>query len=337
MSAEHIPSPDDGAIEIVVCVPTFRRPDQLARTLDSLVAQSCRRPFAVVVVENDAAGDEGRAVAQDFFTSGRLRGLALVEHRQGNCHAINAAFGTALATYPEARFFLMIDDDEWAEPGWLDAMVATAERTGAGVVGGPVMPQIAAGADPALARHPAFAPAYDASGPVPLIYGSGNCLIARAVFERLGLPAFDTAYNFLGGGDTDFFDRARRAGFRFHWAAEAVIRETVPFDRTRLGWLVARALRVGAINLRIERKRAAGPAARVRIAAKSLSVLAMAPIHGLRLLAASRKPVLALHPLLVALGWCLAGFGIEPQPYRAKSAQPSAQPRPPAGQQMSAR
>ena len=60
-------------------------------------------------------------------------------------------------------------------------------------------------------RHPAFRPAYDASGPVPVIYGCGNCLITRSVFATLGEPAFDLRFNFLGGGDIDFFARCRRS------------------------------------------------------------------------------------------------------------------------------
>ncbi|GEP10697.1 glycosyltransferase family 2 protein [Methylobacterium gnaphalii] len=310
-------SPRDIDIEIVVCVPTFRRPDWLARTLDSLIAQSCRRPFAVVVAENDAVEQQGADVAGEYFAAGHLRGLTVVERRQGNCHAINAAFGAALTAFPAARYVLMIDDDEWAEPGWLEAMVSTAERTGAGIVGGPVMPQIARGGSPALAQHPAFRPAFDISGPVPRIYGSGNCLIARTTFERLGLPAFDVAYNFLGGGDTDFFVRAQRAGIPFQWVQEAVIRETVPLARTTMRWLATRGLRIGAINHRIELKHADGGTERIAIAAKSLGVLAVSVVRGLRLLVETRQPKIALHPLLVAFGRCLAAAGIEPQQYRA--------------------
>ena len=73
-----------------------------------------------------------------------------------------------------------------------------------------------------------------------MIYGCGNCLITRAVFERLGDPAFDLRFNFLGGGDTDFFVRCRQAGMKFHWAAEALITETVPPSRTSpAGWRCA--------------------------------------------------------------------------------------------------
>jgi len=233
----------DRSIGIVVCIPSFRRPQHLRLTLESLVNQCTERRFAVVIVENDALKSESAPVAAEFLASGRLAGLCVVEPQQGNCHAINAAFETALATFPAATSLLMIDDDEIASPDWLELMVCASEPAGIDLVGGPVQPNFDDPGKRGLRRHPAFRPAYDCSGPVPIIYGCGNCLIKRSVFERLGDPAFDLRFNFLGGGDTDFFVRCRQAGMKFHWAADAVITETVPHSRTSPGWLETRIVR----------------------------------------------------------------------------------------------
>jgi glycosyltransferase involved in cell wall biosynthesis len=123
--------PLDLSIGIVVCIPCFRRPQHLRLTLESLVRQRTDRRFAVVMVENDALGRDSAAVAAEFLKEGKLQGLCVIEPRQGNCQAINAAFGTALATFPAATRFLMIDDDEIASPDWLELMVKAAESTGA--------------------------------------------------------------------------------------------------------------------------------------------------------------------------------------------------------------
>ncbi|WP_019904100.1 glycosyltransferase [Methylobacterium sp. 77] len=305
--------------DAVVCIPTFRRPEHLVQTLASLARQRTGRRFAVVVVDNDAAAQAGRMAAEEVFAKGPLQGQCAVEQRQGNCSAINRAFTTALAAYPECRYFLMIDDDELAQPDWLERMVATALRTGAGIVGGPVMPRFEPGSRSGLDRHPAFAPAYDKSGPVPVIYGSGNCLITRRTFALMGAPPFDTGYNFLGGGDTDFFVRARRAGVTFYWESDAVITETVPLARTRTGWLAARGLRIGAVNYRIERKHVSGSLGLVALAGKSFAVLGLSFGRSILDLARTREPTIALHPILVAVGRCLAALGVEPQPYRAST------------------
>ncbi|OPY99442.1 glycosyl transferase family A [Bradyrhizobium sacchari] len=306
----------DLSVGIVVCIPCFRRPQHLRLTLDSLARQRTPRSFAVVMVENDAAKRESAPVAAEYLADGRLQGICLVERRQGNCQAINAAFETAQALFPAATRFLMIDDDEIASSDWLELMVRTAEATGADVVGGPVLPDFGDDSRPWLARHPAFCPAYDYSGAVPLIYGCGNCLITRAAFDRLGTPAFDLRFNFLGGGDCDFFVRCRDAGMLFHWTAEAVITETVPQSRTSFSWIAKRGLRIGAINYRVQYKAAQGAGARMWVFAQMLGRLPLSLLRAARLLATS-KTVVAMHPALVALGSMLAAFGIEPKPYEA--------------------
>jgi GT2 family glycosyltransferase len=312
----------DASIGIVVCIPCFRRPQHLRLTLESLANQRTGRRFAVVIVENDAVGCESVPVATEFLTSGKFPGLCLVEPRQGNCHAINAAFETALATFPAATSLLMIDDDEIASKDWLELMMLSAETTGADVVGGPVLPNFDDDMKRGLRRHPAFRPAYDASGPVPIIYGCGNCLITRPVFAKLGDPAFDVRFNFLGGGDTDFFVRCRQAGMKFHWAAEAVISETVPQSRTNPGWLALRGLRIGAINYHIEVKAARTPWSRVRLLAKMLAMLPLSLFRAARLVLTEHKALIALHPMTVAAGSALAAVGIEPQPYKASKIVP---------------
>jgi GT2 family glycosyltransferase len=308
----------DPRIGIVVCIPSYRRPQHLRRTLESLVHQRTDRSFAVVIVENDASACGSVPVAAEFLQAGRFPGLCVVEPRQGNCHAINAAFETALATFPAAAHFLMIDDDEIASADWLELMVRAAEATGADVVGGPVLQHFDDDTKRGLQRHPAFLPAYQSSGPVPIIYGCGNCLIRRPVFERLVSPAFDPRFNFLGGGDVDFFTRCRRDGMKFHWVAEAVITETVPQVRTHPAWLALRGLRIGAINYHVQRKAARTPWLRVKLLAKILALLPLSLFRAVRLFLTEHKALIALHPMIVAAGGVLAAIGIEPQPYKAQ-------------------
>ncbi|WP_436213107.1 glycosyltransferase family 2 protein [Bradyrhizobium sp. LjRoot220] len=311
------PDLDPFSIGIVVCIPCFRRPRHLRQTLESLASQRTSHRFAVVMVENDALRSESVPVATEFLASNKFPGLCVVEPRQGNCHAINAAFETALATFPAATSFLMIDDDEIASPDWLERMISTAEATGADIVGGPVMPDFDDAQKRGLRRHPAFAPAYDTSGPVPVIYGCGNCLIRRSVFERVDAPAFDLRFNFLGGGDTDFFYRCLRLGMRFHWVAEATISETVPPSRTRLSWLISRGLRIGAINYHVQRKATPTLWLRARLTLKLLAAFPLSFLHAARAALTERDRIIAMHPMTVAIGSVLAAIGIEPQPYKA--------------------
>jgi GT2 family glycosyltransferase len=304
------------AIQAVVCVPTFRRPEMLARTLNSLAAQKTCVPFAVVIVDNDAGARDGLAVAERVLSSGALCGHAIVEPRQGNVHAINAAFGTALARYKNADDLLMIDDDEIAEPDWLERMISAARDNDADIVGGPVLP-IFEGAGELYRRHPVFEPAYSASGPVQMIYGSGNCLITRIAFDRLG-AFFDPRFNFLGGGDTEFFTRAKAAGLRFLWAQDAIVREMVGRERVTPAWILQRGLRIGAINYRIDRLQARSLAKVIKVLAKNAGVAGFAGYKSVQLLLRGAPPLEVLHPLVIAIGRWLASFGLYPEQYRAK-------------------
>jgi glycosyltransferase involved in cell wall biosynthesis len=305
------------AIEAVICVPTYRRPAMLGQTLASLVAQRTRRPFRVVVVDNEAKAREGLAVAEATFEERQLKGVALLQPLQGNCHAINAALAAALATYPDARYLMMIDDDEIADPDWLEQMVAAADRTGADVVGGPVHSLFDAAPAPAIAAHPVFYPAFDRTGPVPMIYGSGNFLIRTASLRRLPEPSFHVSFNHLGGGDTDFFTRCRRAGMVFHWNNEATIHETVPIDRQNVGWILRRGLRIGAINFRIDRRNAATTLDALRIHGKNAALLPVSLWRTARALVRTRSLLAASHPTMIAVGRLLASIGVEPHQYRA--------------------
>ena len=78
--------------EAVVCLLTFRRPEMLRETLVSLVDQVDAPPFAVVVVENDAAGRAGAKVAATFLGEKRLDGVCVVEPDPGQLHGRQPRF-----------------------------------------------------------------------------------------------------------------------------------------------------------------------------------------------------------------------------------------------------
>jgi glycosyltransferase involved in cell wall biosynthesis len=220
------------AIEVVVCIPTFRRPDWLERTIASVIGQSADFGFAVVIVDNDGVKSEGAERARRLLAGSAIEHRVLVEQKQGNCHAINRAFAEALAGFPEAEFVLMIDDDEIASAGWLSAMVDTARRHDADIVGGPVRRSFEVPVGKAIADHPLFISIEGKTREIDQIHGTGNCLIRRTVFAKLPAPPLDIRFNFLGGGDMEFFTRCRLAGFRSWWCEEAVIEEFVPTERS---------------------------------------------------------------------------------------------------------
>ena len=309
--------PGELSPEAVVCIPTFRRPTGLKKTLESLAVQTVAKNFAVVVVENDAEKLEGKRVADAVFSSRTLSGICVVERTQGNCSAINTAFKTAREYFPTAQFFLMIDDDEEAAPNWLAEMIGTARSSGADLVGGPVVRHFDSDAPPSLQKHPLFYSTITISGETARLHGTGNCLISRRVFETLGEPTLDVRFNFLGGGDMDFFTRCQLAGFKSYWNADAKVFETVPPQRTKARWVLRRSIATGAINYRIDQKRYRGARGAAWLALKNFISLGIAPFRAVRALIVTRHWLPASHPLCLSIGRNLAAFGLALTPYQA--------------------
>lgn len=305
----------------VVCIPTFRRPVGLKRTLESLAAQIGAERFAVVVVENDAQKLEGKQVADAVFASRALPGFSTIERKQGNCSAINAAFRTARESFPAAEFFLMIDDDEEASPTWLAGMIETARSSGADLVGGPVVRRFEGVTPSRLQRHPLFHSTITRSGETACLHGTGNCLIHRHVLEMLGEPALDPRFDLLGGGDMDFFTRCRLAGFKSHWNADAKVFETVPAQRMKAAWVLRRSITTGVINYTIDQKRYSGRRAALLVL-KNLISLGIAPLRAASALLATGHWLPASHPLCLSIGRNLAALGLAPTPYKAANITP---------------
>lgn len=310
------PASDLACVESVVCVPTFKRPDMLEATLRSLAAQTGGHDFAVIIVENEGLERAGARRAMALLDAGLFKGFVIVEPRQGNCKAYNAAWRCALTRLPALKHVLGIDDDEEAEPGWLDAYLQTAASAPAELFGGSVTPRFEDASRAWLKAHPVFRSHYSATGPVPILYSSANYLIRREVLERLGFPFLDEAFDFTGGGDSDFFARAKAAGFRFWWVQEAAQRETMPARRSQTGWIAARALRNGALSAQIERRAYPGGFGRLRVLAKSLALLGASVPRGLALGLRTGSPLIGAYHAKVALGRLQSEFGGAREQYR---------------------
>ncbi len=307
---------DAESIEYVVTLPTFRRPDHLIETLKTVVSQRPDAPFAIVVMENDADGMAGATVAKQFLSQHRVNALVVVAHQRGNCHAYNAGWAMALSTYPNLHGIAVIDDDEVAAPEWLDGLISVQKQTRAAIVGGPQLPVFEDSTRNIVKKHPVFMPHYETTGPVPILYSSGNVLITRAVLHAMPRPFLDPSFNFIGGGDSDFYRRCKERNFSFAWATDAWVAETVPARRTETSWIRARSLRNGAISALLEHKADPSPGGRVKTIAKSLALLVMSPWRGVKVWRRTGLPSAGLYHFYVAIGRLMIEIGIVNEQYR---------------------
>jgi GT2 family glycosyltransferase len=287
--------------EVVIAIPTFRRPQSLRRLLAAIGQLETKAAVIVVVADNDAEKHEGFDVCEAVRAQGYRWPLdAFVAPERGIAQVRNALVDRVLAC--PCDFVAMLDDDEWPEPDWLDAFLRVQRATGADALHGAILREFEQKPGPWALNCEGIAPMRGITGRIDMIEGSGNIIVRRACFEGLAKPCFDPAFALSGGEDRDFFERLRRQGRRFAWCDEAVVHAWVPVSRANLKWALSRAYRVGNSDMRVFLKHKNSLAMRLRELAKIAGVLLLFPFLFVILGFASNRAVDALRKLFRAVG-----------------------------------
>lgn len=225
-------------IETSIVIPSFRRPTDLARAIDSVLAQrDVASVFEILVVDNDPEGS-AKPVVQAKAANDRALVRYVHEPRPGISHARNTGVAAAAG-----RYLAFLDDDEEADPHWLAHFLATLERFGADAVVGPVLPRFPD--DAAIDAYRRRVYTRDARMPTGTRLLRWN--IGNSIFDKA--RCFEDAEPFLprlgrtGGEDTVFLRQLTRRGRIMVWCGEAVAWESVPADRLAADYLLRRAFR----------------------------------------------------------------------------------------------
>lgn len=126
----------DAAVDILI--PTFERPEALAVTLTSLLAQSYR-DFRLVISDQGVRRPAPESqVVQAALNVLRLHGheVELLRHLPGRGMAEQRQF---LLQHSRHRYALFLDDDLILEPWLLETMVTVLQEEGCGFVGSAVI------------------------------------------------------------------------------------------------------------------------------------------------------------------------------------------------------
>jgi GT2 family glycosyltransferase len=223
---------------VSVVVPTHDRADYLAVALDSINAQEIEQPFEVIVVDDGStdgtAGVARRANAM-YIRHDRPRGA-----NAGRNEGARAASAALVA---------LVDDDIYAPPGWLTAMVeGAANHPDAEAFGGPIRARFDGPAPRGCGREDPPITTLDlgpADREADLVW-SANMLIRRSAMSRVG--EFDESLP-TGGDEEEWLRRLRKEGGKVVYLAAAGLEHRRAGDDARLRSLMRSAYHRGR-NLR---------------------------------------------------------------------------------------
>jgi succinoglycan biosynthesis protein ExoM len=228
---------------VCIAVPTYRRPDHLRNLLDSLrQARTAGRTVDILVVDNDPDGS-AMAIADDLGP-----GVTVIQESHPGVSAARNRALEEIGNRVDAVIFL--DDDEVVAVDWLERLLDYADRSGADVVTGPVLPLFDESTPQWLVRGGFWGRARHRTGTRVESVATNNTVVRTELFRRAPHVRFREDLSLKGGSDTQFFRDLQPYSGPFLWCDEAVVHERLLPNRMSLRWLFRRAMRIGNVNAR---------------------------------------------------------------------------------------
>ncbi len=231
---------------VVVAVLTYERNAHLPELLEALLAQAaeCSISANVLLVDNNPTALAEPIVAESsdprlFYVHEPEPGIAAGRNR-----ALRWSWGSDAIVF--------IDDDERPDPGWLEALITTANATRAAGVTGPVMRRYPFPPAPLVRGMRRWDRVRRPTGSRVPAASTANLLLDLRFLRGAGL-AFDPDFGLSGGSDTLLTKQLIQAGGDLVWCDEAIVLDYVVDERLTPAWLLQRARRVGNTHARVAR------------------------------------------------------------------------------------
>lgn len=230
-----------GALGVSVVICTYRRPETLAVTLESLQRQEYGE-FEIIVVNNDA----DRAVERDieaFNASARVPVRCVHHPEGGNSGARNRGVAES-----SGDVVLFTDDDVTVAPHWVETYArAFAEEPDMAVAGGPVRPRWLEPPPSWLLEYIDGREEYPQLAlldlgdrfilrPDTTVYGC-NMGLRRGSFEIAGFHPEIYGPRTLGDGEWGLWDELRVHGILFGYLPGAAVEHHIPAGRMTVAYL----------------------------------------------------------------------------------------------------
>ncbi len=239
--------------EISIVIPTYNRPDYLARLLVSLSCQTAEKDtFEIIVVDNAPinGNNKVRVLCKDPAYAGL--DLKYVHHPiVGVSEARNRGVAAA-----QAELIGFLDDDTLPHPDWVEMVLRIFSETEVDILGGPTEPYY-------LVDKPAWYRdeyAVTTHGDCALwLTGTKTVTGANMAWRKRvleGLGGFLSEFGYRGskkiyGEETELNLRAHQAGYRTWYDPRLLVKHCAHSDRIRVTWFFLLGYRYGQLKAQL--------------------------------------------------------------------------------------
>lgn len=238
---------------VIIGIATYKRPEGLKNLIYSILLQKVNFGFSILVIDNDVKDRQGIQLVEDIKNRCRIPIFAVIEKKRGISEARNRMIDIAF-NEKNTNMLIMVDDDMIVEANWLEKLVNAYQQFKADIIGGHVAAKFIKDRPDWTINLQIYDRKIKEKGMVKMINGTGNILISRDLLRKLGKPYFDTAFSSTGGGDKEFFVRAKKAGVTMAYTPDAIAYEVISESRANKKWVIKRAYRIGISDIRILKK-----------------------------------------------------------------------------------
>ena len=221
---------------------TYKRPQMLLKCLESIFQQKIPEDISLSIFITDNDPDEsGKEVFNSLKDNAEIPMHYSAEKKQGIPFARNNVLDQA--EKEDIDLLLFIDDDEYADPLWLEKLYKYYLESGCDVIRGYVRTVYPEETPSWIVKGSFYQRRNRKTGEMMDSASTNNVLFNfKKICLDLGVR-FDEAFALKGGSDSDFFKRAFLKGTSITWAGDAVVYETLEKERFSLSYLLKRKFR----------------------------------------------------------------------------------------------
>ncbi|WP_214754761.1 glycosyltransferase [Exiguobacterium sp. s16] len=239
--------------KIGICIPTFKRLSSLKRLIASInsleIPQDFQGEILIIVVDNDIA----KSAASIIYEESKFKVQYYNESLKGLSNVRNKVILESIKE--KCDYLAFIDDDEEiVDNRWLINYLNCINLYNADVVAGPVITTYSNVKKNWILNSGIYDRKRFKTGSEISYAGAGNLFLKTDIFSVLKYPFFDNKFNNTGGEDTDFFFRLKKMNMKVIWCDEALVSEQLIEERTKIVYLLKRALNGGIIYTQCKMK-----------------------------------------------------------------------------------